>query len=188
MKKIEFESLPVLENDLIIAQPLKEDDFERLFKVASDPLIWEQHPNKERYKREVFKVFFEGAIESKGAFLVTDKSTNKTIGSSRYYDYNIDESCVTIGYTFIAKDHWGSKYNRALKSLMLDHAFEYVDTVYFHVGAENIRSQKAMIKLGAVKHGEIEMRYHGEEIKLNFIYKMDKEMWKEIKTLFKSIQ
>lgn len=188
MKNKEIEMQPTLENELVTAQPLNEDDFERLFKVASDPMIWEQHPNRERYKKDVFKTFFEGAIESKGAFLVFDKSTKKAIGSSRYYDFDKEKSSVTIGYTFLAKDHWGTKYNHALKTIMLNHAFEYVETVYFHVGAENIRSQKAMLKLGAVKHGEIEMRYHGEEIKLNFIYKIDKEMWKEINTLFKSIQ
>jgi RimJ/RimL family protein N-acetyltransferase len=176
---VEFELRPILGNELVKIIPLKEDDFEILFNVASDPLIWEQHPNKDRYKREVFMNFFNGAIESKGAFLVFDKETDTPIGSSRYYGYNKEDSSVSIGYTFLAKDHWGTKYNRALKKLMLEHAFKFTDKVYFHIGAENIRSQKAIEKLGAGKIDEVEMEYYGEEKKLNFVYQISAEQWKE---------
>jgi RimJ/RimL family protein N-acetyltransferase len=89
-----FDLQPILENDLIKVVPLKESDFETLFAVASDPLIWEQHPNKDRYKREVFENFFKGAIESKGAFIVYEKETNKIVGSSRYYELNEADSSV----------------------------------------------------------------------------------------------
>ncbi|MBK8552253.1 MAG: GNAT family N-acetyltransferase [Ignavibacteria bacterium] len=177
----DFELQPELENDLIKVQPLREDDFERLFEVASDPMIWEQHPNKDRYKREVFETFFKGAMESKGAFLVSDKISGKPIGSSRYYGYNKDEASVSIGYTFLAKDHWGTVFNRSLKMLMLEHAFKYVKIVYFHIGAENIRSQKAIVKLGAEKIDEIEMEYYGEKKKLNYVYKIDANDWSVIK-------
>ncbi|HMS65251.1 MAG TPA: GNAT family N-acetyltransferase [Ignavibacteria bacterium] len=179
--KTEFDLQPILENELVKIQPLTEDDFERLFKVASDPQIWEQHPNKDRFKREVFKTFFEGAMESNGAFIVFDKKTNEVIGSSRYYGYSAVDNTVSIGYTFLVKDHWGTIYNRALKTLMLDHAFNFVDKVIFHIGALNVRSQKAILKLGAVKIDEVEMKYHGEEMKLNFVYQMEKEAWNRIK-------
>jgi hypothetical protein len=81
-----FDLQPSLENESVKIQPLQSIDFEVLYSVASDPLIWEQHPNKDRYKREVFETFFKGAMESGAAFLVIDKKTNKVIGSSRYYD------------------------------------------------------------------------------------------------------
>ena len=179
MQNTEFELQPTLGNELVKIIPLKEDDFEILFNVASDPLIWEQHPNKDRYKREVFMNFFKGAIESEGAFLIYDNETGKAIGSSRYYGYNKEDSSVSIGYTFLAKDHWGTRYNRALKKLMLDHAFKFVNKVYFHIGAENIRSQKAIEKLGAEKIEEVEMEYYGEEKKLNFVYQISAEQWNE---------
>lgn len=172
-----FELQPILENELIRIRPLKDEDFEILFKVASDPLIWEQHPNKNRYKREVFENFFKGAMESGGAFLVIDIKSNEVIGSSRYYGYNSSDNAVSVGYTFISRSHWGSIYNRALKKLMLDHAFKFVDTVYFHIGAENIRSQKAILKLGAIKTDEADVKYYGEEVYKNFVYSMNKEMW-----------
>ncbi|MES2763824.1 MAG: GNAT family N-acetyltransferase [Bacteroidota bacterium] len=172
-----FELQPTLENEFVKIQPLKESDFETLYVVASDPLIWEQHPNKDRYKREVFEVFFQGAMESGGAFLVFDKQTNEAIGSSRFYELDPDKSTVAIGYTFFAKDHWGSTYNPALKKLMLHHAFQFVDSVHFHIGALNIRSQKAIERLGAKKISEMEVAYYGEPSKLNFLYEIKKEDW-----------
>lgn len=172
-----MELQPILENEFVRAVPLKAEDFETLYAVASDPLIWEQHPNKDRYKREVFQNFFEGALQSKGAFLVYDAKTGQPIGSSRYYEYDEANLSIAIGYTFLAKDHWGTTYNRALKTIMLDHAFRFVDKVYFHIGAHNIRSQTAIGRLGAVKTGEQEIAYHGEPLKPNFIYCIEKKDW-----------
>jgi len=174
---VNFELQPTLENEVVKIQPLKQSDFDLLYKIAADPLIWEQHPNKDRYKREVFQTFFKGAIESKGAFLVLNKQTGKPIGSSRFYGFDESAKSVAIGYTFLAKDHWGTTYNRALKTLMLNHAFRFVDIVVFHIGAVNVRSQKAIEKLGAEKVGEAEMEYYGEGKKLNFIYQVYKSAW-----------
>ncbi|WP_319799849.1 GNAT family N-acetyltransferase [Flavobacterium sp. N1994] len=154
--------------------PLQETDFEELYAVASDPLVWEQHPNKLRYQRDVFQNYFEGAMLSKGAFLIRDTKTNGVIGSSRFYDYNEDDHSILIGYTFIGKPFWGIGYNKAIKKLMLDYAFQYVDKVYFHIGAFNYRSQKAIEKIGAIKVDEYEVEYYGEDSKLNFVYLIQK--------------
>jgi RimJ/RimL family protein N-acetyltransferase len=168
---------PILENNIIKLLPVVESDFDGLFEVAADPLVWEQHPNKNRYKKEVFQVFFEGAMESKGAFKIVNKETNEIMGSTRFYDLDTKNKSVLIGYTFYGRKFWGSNYNPQVKILMLDYAFEFVDTVYFQVGANNIRSQKAMEKLGGIKHREIEVAYFGEPEKLNFEYKIEKEDW-----------
>ena len=153
------------------------DDFETLFAVASDPLIWEQHPNKNRYQRAEFENYFKGAIESGGAFLISDNNTGQVMGSTRLYDLNITEKSILIGYTFIARSHWGRGYNQALKKLLLNYAFKMLATVYFHVGAGNIRSQKAMEKLGALNAGELDVAYFGEQVKRNLIYKIEKKDW-----------
>jgi RimJ/RimL family protein N-acetyltransferase len=167
-----------LKNEIILLIPLQENDFEELYVVASDPLVWEQHPNKLRYQRDVFQNYFEGAMLSKGAFLIRDTKTNEVIGSSRFYDYiekeNSTETSVLIGYTFIGRKFWGKGYNKALKKIMLDYAFQFVDKVYFHIGAFNIRSQKAIEKIGALKVDEFEVEYYGEESKLNFVYLITK--------------
>ncbi len=178
-----FELQPSIENNFVKIIPLQKTDFEQLYKVASDPLIWEQHPNKDRYKREVFEIFFKGAMESGGAFVVFDTNTNEVIGSSRFYDFNDETKSVSIGYTFLSRTHWGTIYNRALKSLMINHAFKFVNSIQLHVGAVNIRSQKAVEKLGAKKIDEIEMEYYGEPKKLNFIYQLNKLDWAETNKL-----
>ncbi|WP_241559095.1 GNAT family N-acetyltransferase [Chitinophaga barathri] len=167
----------VLENDMVKLVPLEESHFEGLYAVASDPLVWEQHPNKDRYKRDVFKVFFEGAMASGGAYLITDKKTGEIAGSSRYYNLDATNKSIEIGYTFLGRKFWGGGLNHAVKDLMLAHAFEEMDTVIFHIGADNIRSQKAIEKLGAVKTGEVEEAYYGEPACLNFVYQIRKADW-----------
>jgi RimJ/RimL family protein N-acetyltransferase len=171
-----FELQPIhLRNEKVILQPLQASDFERLYRVASDPLLWANHPNKNRYQPEVFQNFFKGALESGGAFIILDAPHGEPIGSSRFYDYDPKEKSVLIGYTFFARNCWGQGYNRAVKELMLAHAFQWVDRVIFHVGAVNIPSQKAMTKLGATKTGELEVAYYGEADKLNFVYEISRE-------------
>ena len=173
-----FDLQPTLQNEFVKIRPLSETDFETLYSIASDPLLWEQHPNKNRYQKEAFQNFFKGAIESGGAFLVFDAQKGLPIGSSRFCDpENNDDKSIAIGYTFLARNHWGTTYNRALKALMIDYALKYFNSVVFHIGANNIRSQKAIEKLGAKKIGEVEMEYYGEETKLNFVYQIKKENW-----------
>ena len=170
-----FDLQPRLNNNLVKLVPLKVEDFEALYAVASDPLIWEQHPNKNRYQREVFEKFFEGAIESKGAFIIYEVDTNRVIGSSRYYEYEEENSSIAVGYTFIGRDFWSKGYNPSIKKLMFDYAFQYVDKIILHIGATNFRSQKAAEKIGAVKVGEIDVAYYGEPVKSNFIYQITKQ-------------
>lgn len=174
----EFSLQKILENEIIKLVPLKESDFETLYQVASDPLIWEQHPNKNRWKRDVFQNFFEGAITSKGAFLIYDRQTNEVIGCTRFYDYKAEQKEIAIGYTFFARSHWGGKFNPSTKKLMMDYAFRFVDSVLFHIGAVNVRSQKAIERIGATKIAEEEIAYYGEESKLNFIYRIEKASWR----------
>jgi RimJ/RimL family protein N-acetyltransferase len=168
---------PLLQNELVIAIPLASSDFESLYKAAADPLVWEQHPNKNRYQRPAFENYFKGAIESGGAFLVKDAKTGEVIGSSRYSDYDASTNTVAVGYTFFARSHWGKGHNYALKKLMLDHIFQFIDQVIFYIGAINKRSQISLERLGAVKTGEEEMAYYGEAPILNYVYTITKEQW-----------
>jgi RimJ/RimL family protein N-acetyltransferase len=172
-----FELQPRLHNTLIRLEPLETGDFEALYAVAADPLIWEQHPSKDRYKREVFENFFKGAMESGGAFRIHDAANGELIGSSRYYEHDESLRKISIGYTFLARSHWASGHNRALKTLMLDHAFGCVDRVLFQVGVDNWRSRKAMEKLGATYIGEEPVSYFGEPARPNVIFKIDAADW-----------
>jgi RimJ/RimL family protein N-acetyltransferase len=162
-----------LHNDLVSLSPLEDSDFDQLFAVASDPMIWEQHPNPDRYKEEVFRNFFKGAMESKGAFLIKNEH-QQVIGCTRFYDHHPAKREVKIGYTFFSRACWGKPYNRSTKALMLQYAFQFVDDVIFHVGANNVRSQKAMEKMGGIPMGEEVVAYYGEEPKVNIVYKISK--------------
>ncbi len=143
-----------LKNNLVSLKPLEVDDFEPLYAIASDPKIWEQHPEKERYRLPVFQKYFESAIASKAAFVVVDCKTKEWIGCTRYYEYNVADSSIAIGFTFLTTDYWGGVYNSALKKLMIDYALAFVNKVLFHVGEKNIRSQKALMKIGAIPVNE----------------------------------
>jgi len=172
-----FNIQPTLENEFVKIVPLNKNDFEVLYNMASDPLIWEQHPNRDRYKREVFEIFFNAAIESRGAFLLIDKKTENPFGSSRYYELNERDSSVAIGYTFLSRDYWGGVYNQSIKNLMLNYAFQFVDKVFFYIGVDNIRSQKAIEKLGAIRTEKTISEDLGEFIKVSYTYRIDKATW-----------
>jgi RimJ/RimL family protein N-acetyltransferase len=141
---------PTLEGELVTLRPLRAEDFQDLYAVASDPLIWEQHPASDRYEPDVFAAFFREALASGGALVAIDKADGRVVGSSRYYGYDPEKSEIEIGWTFLARSHWGGTYNGEMKRLMLRHAFAFVDHVVFLIGPENWRSRRAIEKIGGV--------------------------------------
>jgi RimJ/RimL family protein N-acetyltransferase len=148
-----FDLQPILRGELLELRPLREDDFPALFAVASDPLIWQLHPASDRYREEVFREFFREGLESGGALLALDRRTGEVVGSSRFHGCDEARGEIEIGWTFLARSHWGGRYNGEMKRLMLDHAFHFVNRVIFVIGVGNLRSQKAMEKIGASRVG-----------------------------------
>ena len=163
-----FDLQPTLKSEMLELRPLLPDDFEELYAVASDPLIWEQHPNSDRYKPDVFRKFFDEALQSGGALIALDRKTGQVIGSSRFHCYDLERSEIEIGWTFLARSHWGGAYNGEMKRLMLSHAFKFVDNVIFLVDSNNLRSQRAVEKIGGVRAG-IKTDPHGRE---SFIFRI----------------
>lgn len=140
---------PVLEGDRLLLRPLVPEDWDALFAVASDKRIWEIHPAHDRWQEPVFCVFFHDALANGGAMAVIDKASGQIIGSSRWQGYDpADGGSVEIGWTFLARSHWGGSWNREMKRLMLAHAFQFVSRVVFRIGETNWRSRKAMEKIG----------------------------------------
>jgi RimJ/RimL family protein N-acetyltransferase len=172
-RREDFELQPHLAGELLELRPLRPGDWESLFAVASDPLIWEQHPANDRYREEVFREFFREALESGGALVVMDGKTQEIIGSSRYFGFDPGKSEIEIGWTFLARTYWGGKYNAELKRLMLDHAFKFVESVVFLVGTTNIRSQKALEKIGGVKTAPREKTIRGKPVE-QVVYQIKK--------------
>jgi RimJ/RimL family protein N-acetyltransferase len=145
---------PTLEGKLVVVRPLLAEDFDQLYAVAADPLLWEQHPDRERWREDVFRTYFDDHLASGGALAVVDRARDALMGVSRYDNYDPEASEVEIGWTFLARPYWGGAYNADLKRVMLEHAFQSVATVVFLVNALNLRSRRAVEKLGAVESGE----------------------------------
>jgi len=150
MEKKLLDLQPTLFGNSIYLRPLQNEDAEGLYKVANDPLIWEQHPSPMRYERAVFEAeIFQSGLASQSTLVAVDSKTDEIIGSSRYYDVNAKNRDIAIGFTFLSRLHWGGLVNAEMKDLMLSHAFNWAKRVWFHVGIDNIRSQKVMEKIGA---------------------------------------
>ena len=153
---------PVLTDERIEIRPIRAEDWDEMFAAAADPLIWEVHPVRDRWKEPFFREFFEGALASRMAFAILDRGAGKIIGSSRYHDYRPELSELEIGWTFLARPYWGGSYNREIKQLMLAHALQFVDKVIFMVGETNWRSQRVMEKIGGVRRPRlVDRAYHG---------------------------
>jgi len=143
----------MLSGELVTLRPLTPDDFPALYAVASDPGIWEQHPASNRHDEAVFREFFKDALASGSALAVMDRADGRIIGSSRYHEYDEARSQVEIGWTFLARSHWGGRYNGEMKRLMMAHAFRFVRRVLFSVGVNNTRSKMAVERIGGVEIG-----------------------------------
>jgi RimJ/RimL family protein N-acetyltransferase len=149
---VSFDLQPTLAGELVRIRPLRAEDFAALAAAASDPLIWEQHPD-DRHDPHVFRAFFDEQRGSGGGLLVLDAQTGETIGTSRFAGYDAERSEVEIGWTFLVRSRWGGPTNAELKRLMLEHAFRFVEIVVFLVDPDNLRSRRAVEKLGAVEVG-----------------------------------
>jgi RimJ/RimL family protein N-acetyltransferase len=167
---------PTLVGDSLLLRPLIEDDWEAMYAVASDPLLWEAHPARDRYKEPVFRKYFAGAMASRGALTVIDRTTGKIIGGSRYANFVPERNEIEIGWSFIARDYWGGMYNREMKSLMLTHAFRFFDSIRFNIGATNVRSRRAIEKIGARLDGKyIPEAAGGVPPVLHVIYRLNRD-------------
>lgn len=173
---------PRLENELVLLRPLEHSDYEELYHVASDPLIWEQHPVYSRHKREEYDIFFKESMETGMSLVIIDKKTNKIFGSTRYYDFDPENASVKIGGTFLDRAHWGGTYNFSIKELVLDYAFQFVDKVLFEIAEENIRSQKASARFGVEEKEHFMKEIQGKEYPY-ILYELTPQLWTNAKRM-----
>jgi RimJ/RimL family protein N-acetyltransferase len=167
---------PTLTGATLLLRPLRVDDWDALYALASDPLVWELHPAPNRYQEPVFRDYFSGALASGGALAAIDRETAAMIGSSRFANYEPLRNEIEIGWTFLARSHWGGSYNREMKALMMTHAFQHFDSVRFNIGASNSRSRRAIEKIGARLDGEY-LPSPSENVPAvpHVIYRMDRD-------------
>jgi RimJ/RimL family protein N-acetyltransferase len=164
---------PTLRGDRVHLRPVDPADLDALHVAASDPRIWAQHSETNRHERAVFERFFAGALASGGGLVALDPPTGRPIGSSRFYDWNADDRSVVVGYSFLERARWGDGTNREMKRLMLDHAFRWARTVWFHVSPGNLRSQRALERIGARLHDRQQVMVGGVPSP-RLIYRVDR--------------
>jgi len=175
-----FDFNPFLADNRVVIRPLCSGDFDALYGISSDPLLWEQHPAKERSTYEGFKKWFEEAMATEKALFIEDRKTGQAVGTSRYREIPEDPRAIEIGWTFIAREFWGRGYNGAIKKLMIDHAFTRYDKIFFFVDKQNYRSQKAVEKLGGKIFSPPENSASAERATRSFIYCIYKEAWSSL--------
>ena len=167
---------PTLEGEHLLLRPLEPTDWDALFAIASDPMVWEQHPFHDRWREDVFRVFFDDALAKGGALAVVHKAKGAIIGSSRFQGYEEEDGgSVEIGWTFLACKYWGTGLNHEMKRLMLAHALESVERVDFRVGETNYRSRIALENIGAVRSRRTDLQqYQGKRV-LHLVYEITRE-------------
>ncbi|MET0279565.1 MAG: GNAT family N-acetyltransferase [Steroidobacteraceae bacterium] len=164
---MEFDLQPVLRGEHLTLRPMLAADLEPLWDVARDPLLWQQHPDQTRHTRIGFERFFEAALAGH-ALIVADRASGRVMGSTRYYEWDAAAQEVAIGFTFLAREYWGGHANREMKRLLIEHAAPHVQKIWFHVGKHNLRSRRAMQKIGAAQAYEAQRPQNGEL--MDFVY------------------
>jgi hypothetical protein len=143
-----FDFQPTLKGELLELRPLRAEDFDDLYAVASDPLIWEQHPIRDRYKEEIFKGFFREALESGGALIVIDSRNDRVIGSSRFHGYSAFHIQAKLKTCVIAEQtdlRASIRFGRgAIRSVRRDERYRDGDPLcVFGVTVDDVESQCA---------------------------------------------
>lgn len=170
-----FDFQPTLSSDLLTLKPQLPEDFDALFAVASDPAIWAMHPMRERYREPVFRAFFNDALGDRGGLVARDPADGKVFGFSRYSEQFAEPGEVEIGWTFLACDRWGGGWNREMKRLMLSHAFGSYDSVLFRIGEDNLRSRRAVEKIGGALTDRMQEYRIGDAVIRHVTYAIAKD-------------
>ena len=166
---------PTLEGERLLLRPLREDDWDALWTIAADRELWAIHPAHDRWQEPVFRDFFADALAKGGALAIVEKATSPVIGSSRFQDYDPSGGgSVEIGWTFLARAHWGGGLNADLKRLMLGHAYRTVEGAIFVVGEANVISRRAMEKIGGRLTGEVRDMPRGGQTQRHVIFEIDR--------------
>jgi len=171
---------PVLEGERLVLRPLREDDWDALFAVASDPEIWALHPAHDRWQEPVFRDFFADALANEGGLVVIEKASGEVVGSSRFQGYDpAAGGVVEVGWTFLARRLWGTGCNAEMKRLMVGHALQYVERVEFRVGADNVVSRGAMKNIGGKLTDRTDVTVRAGRPVEHVIYEISRECFAE---------
>jgi RimJ/RimL family protein N-acetyltransferase len=149
----------VLKGKTVELHPLEVENFEKLLEAASNQEIWEL--TSVNYSvPDIFYSNSNAALQGREngtvyPFIIVDKSTKEIIGTTRFLDIAPSDGKLEIGVTWIKKEYWGSTVNLECKLLLLSYSFDILNAnrVQFRAKADNLRSRKAIEKIGGVFEG-----------------------------------
>ena len=155
-----FNDIIILENNIVCLRPLAFTDYENLLPFAlNEPEIW-KFSLVQAVGKDGLKTYLEIAINAKKAateypFIVYDKRTNTYAGSTRFYDIQLNNKCLQLGYTWYGKAYQGTGLNKHCKYLLLEFAFEKMgmERVEFRADNDNQKSIAAMKSIGCKVEG-----------------------------------
>jgi Acetyltransferases, including N-acetylases of ribosomal proteins len=156
---MQFRTDLVLENHKVILLPLQAEHIQELAQSLSDPRVWEMTWRKNN-KEPAIESALQSALASREAgtqlpFVIVDKARGRIAGTTRLGDLDVSNRNVEIGWTWLAPEFWGKGLNAACKLLLLQYSFEELGVirVQFSASGSNVRSQRALEKIGAVREG-----------------------------------
>ena len=150
----------ILENERVLLRPLVQDDAVYLSAyVKEEPALWKYALTPITTDQE-FEQYMATAVEARQLklaypFIVFDKLQNKYVGSTRFYDIQLNNSSTQFGYTWYSESTWGTGLNEHCKFLLLQFAFETIgfERIEFRADNRNKRSIAAMQKIGCTVEG-----------------------------------
>ncbi|TPE44523.1 GNAT family N-acetyltransferase [Pontibacter mangrovi] len=163
---MDFQTDLRLQDHRVLLRRFRATDLQELAPVAFDVDIWRFTPNRistwqelETWGQQVVQGYATG---SRYTFLIVDRATGQLAGSTSYGNISEPDKRLEIGWTWLGKDFRGSGLNRHCKFLLLQHAFEtlQMERVELKTDALNLRSRRAMLKLGAVEEGILRSHTH----------------------------
>jgi RimJ/RimL family protein N-acetyltransferase len=179
-----------LENDKVLLLPFENPRNQELKEIIFEKEIWEFMGMNMKNEKE-FEKYLTNTIEDKKnricyPFLIIDKKSNRVVGSTRYGYLNIASQKCEIGWTWYGTEFQGTGLNKACKHELLKFGFEKIGfrRIQFSADQENLRSQRAIEKLGAKKEGIFKNNYiapNGES-RNDVYFSIIKEDWELLKS------
>ena len=184
--------MEILQNEVVRLVPLDICHIEGIYKAAQDPRIWE-HMSVELLSREKVLAYVDDAMKKRDIktdypFVIIQQETNEIIGATWYLDISMQHKRLEIGSTWLNPKAWRTNINTNCKCLLLQYGFEILEMqrIQIKTGHENIRSQKAIERIGAVKEGILRNHMITKEgnVRHTVMYSITKEEWRTVKKRF----
>lgn len=154
-----FTQPPTLANERVLLKPLSEEDYEGLYAIGLEPLLWAVSINS-IVSQEDLQRYLKTAIEQRQhrqalPFTIIDKTNNQIAGCTRYGNISFEHKRLEIGWTWLGIKFQKTGLNRACKYELLQYAFEtlHMQRVELKTDALNMKSREAMRKMGATEEG-----------------------------------